>query len=290
MSGAGGLIGSALSERLRASGREVVGLSRSPHAGDLGWNPKAGRLDVPALEGFDAVVHLAGESIANGRWTAVKKAEILTTRVRGTDLLACSLAKVQRKPSTLIVASAVGYYGHRPDEVLTEDSASGGGFLAEVCRQWEAAAEPARQAGIRVVHPRFGMVLSAKGGALAPLLVVTKLGLGGPIGSGRQLWSWVALDDLVGAITYALEHTDITGPMNVVAPNPVPQRQFAATLGRVLYRPGFMPLPAFAARIVLGQMADELLLADQNVRPAKLLASGYQFAHSDLELALRSML
>lgn len=290
ISGASGLMGSALSARLRAQGHIVTGLSRSPDAGEIGWDPQAGRLDPAEMEGFDAVVHLAGESIASGRWTSTKKAKILDSRVRGTTLLAETLAKLQRKPSTLVVASAVGYYGHRPGDDLTEDSAAGAGFLAGVCRQWESAADAARNAGIRTLHSRFGMVLSSKGGALAPLLTVTKLGLGGPVGNGRQLWSWVALEDVAGALAHMLSTDSLSGPVNVVAPNPIQQRRFAATLGRVLRRPAFMPLPAFAARLVLGQMADELLLPSQDVRPAKLLASDYTFAFTDLEPALRSML
>jgi uncharacterized protein (TIGR01777 family) len=290
VSGARGLIGSALSARLSSQGHEVVGLARSPRPGEIGWDPKAGRLNAAELEGFDAVVHLAGESIASGRWTAAKKAEILDSRVRGTRLLAATLATSERKPGALVVASAIGCYGHRPGEELTEDSPPGDGFLAEVCRQWESAADPAREAGIRTLHSRFGIVLSSAGGALKPLLTVTRLGLGGPVGSGRQIWSWVALGDVAGALAHMLATESLSGPVNVVAPHPVPQRQFAGALGRALQRPAVVPLPAFAARLVLGQMAGELLLSSQNVKPGKLLASGYRFDFPELEAALRAVL
>lgn len=290
ISGASGLIGSALAAKLRAAGHTVIGLSRSPKEGEIGWSPDTGQLDTSQLEGFDAVVHLAGESIASGRWKAAKKAEILESRVQGTQLLSETLAKLQHRPGTFIVASAIGYYGHRPGQQLDESSISGGGFLAEVCRQWEASAGAARDAGIRTFHSRFGIVLSPNGGALKPLLTIARLGLNGPIGDGRQMWSWIALEDVAGALVHILVTDSLAGPVNVVAPNPVSQREFAATLGHVLRRPSFMPLPAFAARLVLGQMADDLLLPDQNVRPARLLESGYPFAFIDLETALRSML
>ena len=290
ISGAHGLIGSTLSAKLRSAGHSVTALTRSPRPGAIGWDPDAGRLEGGQLEGFDAAVHLAGESIASGRWTAAKKKEILDSRVRGTRLLSETLAKLTQKPATLVLASAIGYYGHRPGEVLDESSSAGQCFLAEVCRQWEAAADPAKQAGIRTAHTRFGIVLSPKGGALKPLLTVAKLGLGGPVGNGRQMWSWIALEDVAGALVHALTQDDLSGPVNVVAPNPVPQREFAATLGRVLGRPALMPLPAFAARLILGQMASELLLPDQRVRPARLLDSSYRFAFTDLETALRAML
>lgn len=285
ISGARGLIGGALTARLQSSGHSVTALSRSPRAGELGWHFEAAQ-----LEPFDAVVHLAGESIASGRWTAAKKAAILETRVRTTTRLAQALATLKRPPGSLIVASAIGCYGDRPGEVLDENSSYGDGFLAQVDRRWEAAAEPARAAGVRVVHPRFGIVLSPDGGALKPLLTVFKLGLGGPIGSGRQMWSWIALEDVAAALVHLLVTDSLAGPVNVVAPNPLPERDFAAILGRVLRRPAFMPLPAFAARLVLGEMATELLLADQDVRAGRLLDSGYSFAFTDLETALRSML
>jgi uncharacterized protein len=290
VTGATGLIGSALTAKLQSAGHSVTALSRSPKPGQIGWNPGTGELNLATLEDFDAAVHLAGESIAGGRWTAARKALILDSRVRGTNLLARSLAKLERPPRVLVAASAVGYYGHRPGEVLDEASPSGEGFLAEVCRQWEAAADPARAAGIRTAHTRFGIVLSPHGGALKPLLTTGRLGLGGPIGDGRQVWSWVALEDVAGALVHALQTDTIDGPVNVVNPNALPQREFAKVLGRVLHRPSFMPLPAFAAHLILGQMADELLLASQHVRPGRLLDSGYHFAQTELATALRSML
>jgi uncharacterized protein (TIGR01777 family) len=285
VSGHRGLIGSALSDRLRGAGHSVIGLSRTPKAGELGWN-----FEAQELARFDAIVHLGGESIAGGRWTGAKKAELLSSRVDTTAQLAQGIASLTHRPNVFVVASAIGFYGHRPGEVLGEESASGGGFLAEVCRQWEAAAEPARSAGVRTVHTRFGVVLSPRGGALQKLLLPSRLGLGGPIGDGRQMWSWVALDDVAGAILHALTSESLSGPINVVAPNPVSQSEFARVLGRVLRRPAIMPLPAPAARLILGQMAEEMLLASQNVRPAKLLDSSYAFAFTELEPALRAML
>jgi uncharacterized protein len=284
VSGARGLIGSALSAKLQAAGHSVTALSRSPEPGEVGWD-----FQVAQLEPFDAVVHLAGESIANGRWTPGKKAAILESRVPTTTRLAEALGKLG-PARTLLVASAIGYYGHRPGEALDEDSPAGGGFLAEVCRRWEAAAEPARAAGVRVAHSRFGVVLSPKGGALKPLLTAFKLGLGGPIGSGRQTWSWIALEDVASGLMHLLLTESLAGPVNFTAPNPLPERDFATILGRVVRRPAFMPLPALAARLVLGEMADELLLPDQNVRPTRLIESGYPFAFTELEAALRSML
>jgi len=290
ISGITGLIGRALAGQLATAGHRVAGLSRARGTDNLHWDPETGELDVAQLEGFDAVVHLAGESIASGRWTASKKAHILDSRVRGTRLLAEALAKLPQPPSVLVVASAIGYYGHRPGEELDEASAPGDGFLAEVCRQWEAAADPAREAGMRTVHSRFGMVLSPKGGALKPLLLTARLGLAGPIGHGKQVWSWVALDDVAGALVHILSTPGLAGPVNLVGPTPIAQREFAATLASVLRRPAVMPLPAFAARLVLGQMADELLLPSQQVRPAKLDASGYPFRFPELEPALQAML
>jgi uncharacterized protein (TIGR01777 family) len=290
ISGVTGLIGGALNRELLPAGDRVTGLSRSRASGHMHWDPENGQLDVTQLEGFDAVVHLAGESIASGRWTAAKKKEILESRVRGTRLLAGGLARLRRRPSVFVVASAVGYYGHRPGEELDETSASGDGFLAQVCRQWEAAADTAREAGIRTVHTRFGMVLSPAGGALKPLLRTARLGLAGPIGDGEQTWSWVALEDVAGALAHVMRTPELEGPVNVAAPNPVPQREFAAVLGRILGRPAFVPLPALAARLALGQMADELLLSSQLVRPTKLAASGYRFRWPELEPALRAML
>jgi hypothetical protein len=293
VTGSSGLVGSALVTQLASDGHTVTRLVRSKRGageGQVLWDPEARAIDSASLEGLDAVVHLAGESIAAGRWTAARKARILESRVKGTSLLAETLAGLRERPKVLVSASAVGYYGDRGEEALREESASGSGFLAGVCRQWEAAAAPAAQSGIRVVHPRFAMILSTAGGALQRLLLPFRLGLGGRLGSGRQFMSWIALDDAVGAICHALTHDDLQGPVNTASPTPVRNREFTTTLGRVLRRPTVFPLPAFAARLAFGQMADELLLASQRVEPAKLLAGGYQFGFPDLESALRHLL
>jgi uncharacterized protein (TIGR01777 family) len=238
-----------------------------------------------------AAVHLAGESIATGRWTAARKARILESRAKGTRLLAEALAGLEPRPKVLVSASAIGYYGDRGDEALTEDSGSGSAFfLSNVCRQWESATEPAADAGIRVANLRFGVILSAGGGALPRLLTPFRLGVGGTLGSGKQFMSWIAVDDAVGAILHALTTKALRGPVNAVSPQPVTNREFTKALGRVLGRPTLFPMPAFAARLAFGQMADELLLCSQRVEPAKLLASDYQFRFPDLEGALRHLL
>ncbi len=290
ISGATGLIGSALVPELEANGHTVTRLSRSPGgAGTIRWDPSAGTIDGD-LEGTDAVVHLAGESIAQGRWNPDKKRRILDSRVRGTSLLAERISALATPPKVMVSTSAVGYYGDRGDEVLTEESGPGADFLANVCREWEAAAEPARRAGIRVVHPRIGIVLSPKGGALGTTLPIFKLGGGGKIGSGNQWWSWVALDDVVGSIVHALTDDGVEGPVNVGSPNPMTNAGYTKVLGRVLGRPTVLPLPAPAARIMLGEVADALLLASQRMQPAKLGATGYAFRYPQLEGALRHLL
>jgi hypothetical protein len=247
-------------------------------------------MDTARLEGLDAVVHLAGENIATGRWTAEKKAKIRDSRVRSTRLLCDTLAGLKQPPKVLACASATGYYGDRGDELLTEESASGTGFLAGVCREWEAAATPAAQKGIRVVHLRFGMVLSGAGGALAKLLPPFRMGLGGALGTGRQYISWIALDDLLGVIAHALTTEALQGPVNAVAPNPVTNKEFTRTLGRTLGRFTLFSMPAAAARLAFGEMADEVLLASQRVQPARLLATEYRFRYPELEGALRHLL
>jgi len=288
VSGSTGLVGSALVPFLLTGGHQVARLVRSqPTAGgEVPWDPAAGRLEATNLEGLDAVVHLAGERIT-GRWTAAKKARIRSSRVQGTRLLAETLA---RPPKTLVCASAIGYYGHRGDELLREESPPGAGFLAEVCREWEAAARPAAEKGIRVVQLRIGVVLSAAGGALALMLTPFKLGLGGRVGTGQQYMSWIALDDLAGIIQHALANESLRGPVNAVAPRAITNREFTKTLGRVLGRPTIFPMPAFAARLAFGQMADELLLASARVEPTRLIASGYKFRTPELEAALRHLL
>jgi uncharacterized protein (TIGR01777 family) len=294
VSGASGLVGGALVPALAAAGHRVVRLVRpgSPPAAaeTVRWDPAAGTIDAAALEGVYALVHLAGESVAAGRWTPERKRRIHQSRERPTRLLAEACARLARPPRVLLAASATGYYGDRGDETLTEASASGAGFLAEVCRAWEAATEPAARAGIRVVNLRIGIALSRQGGALAKLLPPFRLGVGGPVGSGRQWMSWIALDDLISAILHALATDSLAGPVNAVAPHPVTNREFGRTLGRVLRRPAVLPLPAFAARLMLGEMADELLLASQRIRPMRLEATGFAFRYPTLEGALRAAL
>src|SRR5918997_3131740 len=277
ISGATGMIGSALTRELERGGHRICRLTRSPKGeNDIRWDPDAGTVEG-SLEGHDAVVHLAGESIAEGRWTPERKRRIMESRKRGTRLLAETIAALPTPPKVMVSASAVGYYGDRGDEVLREDSSPGSDFLAQVCKAWETAADPAREAGIRVVHPRFGIVLSPKGGALGTTLPIFKLGGGGRIGSGRQWWSWVALDDVVGAIVHALEDDSVEGPVNVGSPNPMTNAAYTKVLGKVLGRPTVLPLPAPAARVMLGEVADALLLASQRMEPAKLEATGYDF-------------
>ncbi len=291
VTGATGLVGGALVRFLAGGGHEVVQLGRSaPGAGDIRWDPEAGVLEPDALEGFDGVVHLAGDNIATGRWTAEKKRRIRESRVKGTSLLAATLAGLERPPRVLVSASAIGYYGDRGDEELTEGSAPGSGFLSEVCREWEAATEAAEGKGIRVAHARLGVVLSKDGGALAKMLTPFRLGAGGVIGNGRQYMSWIALDDTVAAIGHLLSTDSAAGPVNVVAPAPVTNGEFTRTLGRVLRRPTLFPMPGFAARLAFGEMADALLLASTRVKPAGLTAAGYAFRHGSLEEGLRYVL
>ncbi len=293
VSGASGLIGSALLPYLAARGYDVQRLVRvSGEARPAGvvWNPSAGVLDAAGLEDYDAVVHLAGENIAGGRWTAERKRLILESRRKGTQLLAQSLSRLARPPKVLVSASAIGYYGNRGPEIMRETYAPGKGFLPEVCSAWEEAPDPAADAGIRVVMPRIGVVLSAAGGALARMVVPFRLGAGGKIGNGQQYMSWITIDDLLGVIRHCIENAALTGAVNAVAPNPVTNLEFTKTLGRVLSRPVILPLPAFAARLLLGEMADELLLSSTRVEPAKLLATGFRFQYPELEPALRHIL
>jgi len=287
------LIGSELVSRLRASGiavRRMVRSRAAPEAGDARWNPSTGEMEAGALDGVTAVVHLAGESIATGRWTAAKKDAIRRSRVHSTRLLCEGMAKLQSPPAALLCASAVGYYGNRGAERLTEESPAGSGFLAGVCVEWEGAADVARQRGIRVVNLRFGAVLSPRGGALAKLAGVFRMGGGGRVGDGSQYMSWASLEDAVSAIIHLLERQEVRGPVNVASPGAVTNVELVKTLGKVLHRPTMLPLPAFAARLAFGEMADELLLASQRVEPAKLLASGFAFRHRELEPALRELL
>jgi len=291
LSGANGLLGSALRPFLTCAGHTVVALTRSPrHRDDIGWEPSTGRLDASDLEGFDAVIHLAGESIAAGRWNAARKARIETSRTVGTRLLAERLASLTKPPQTFLSASAIGFYGDRPGELLTEASAPGSGFLTDVSLGWEAATSPASDAGIRVVHARFGVVLSLLGGALAKMLPAFRAGAGGRLGSGRQAVSWIALDDVVGALYHALATPSLAGPVNVVAPHAVTNAELTRRLAAVLHRPALAPAPAAALKLALGEMAEALLLADQRVEPAALTAANYAFRFPDLETALRHLL
>ena len=290
ISGASGPIGTALLPFLKARGHTTTRLVRNSPTGQdqIVWDP-ARPLSPDSVSGFDAVIHLAGESIV-GRWTAAKKQHILDSRTQGTGHLAEALAKTSPAARVFISASAVGYYGDRGDEILREDSPSGGGFAAEICRQWEAATQPAAKAGIRTAQMRFGVVMSAHGGALPKMLPPFRLGLGGRLGSGRQWWSWVAVQDVVGAIDHGLNHDAVQGPVNTVSPNPVSNAEFTKTLASIISRPALFPMPAFAVRLVFGQMGTELFLASQRVEPAKLVSSGYKFQYPELRKALEDIL
>jgi uncharacterized protein (TIGR01777 family) len=293
VSGSTGLVGSEVVTALSAAGHEVVRLVRHPTAPgekSVRWDPEKGEVDAAGLEGLDAVVHLAGENIASGRWTPAKKASIRDSRVKGTRLLSVALAGLARPPKTLVCASAVGYYGDRGADVLTEESPPGAGYLPEVCRDWEAATEAAGRMGIRVVALRIGVVLSPGGGALSRMLPPFRLGLGGVIGNGRQYVSWVALDDLAGIVLHVLTREDLRGPVNAVAPVPVTNRELTDALGNVLSRPTLLPVPAFALRLALGEMADALLLASARVVPRRLEETGYRFRFPELSVALHHLL
>ena len=290
VSGVSGPIGTALLPALRNSGWSVVRLVRGGAAGggQIAWDP-ARPISAEDVSGFDAVIHLAGESIV-GRWTAAKKVKIRDSRVAGTLNLASALAGAEDKPKVFICGSAIGYYGNRGDEVLREESAPGTGFLAEVCQEWEEAATPVVEAGIRTAHLRTGIVLSPKGGALGAMLVPFKLGLGGRTGDGRQWMSWIDVQDMVGGILHILKNDLLQGAVNMVAPKPVRNAEFAATLASVLSRPAIFPMPAFAAKAVFGEMGEELLLGSQMVEPGKLISSGYPFRYRELRESLQNLL
>jgi hypothetical protein len=290
VTGATGMVGTALARALRTHGHEVLAVSRRQIAGGIRWDPERRSVDVGALAAADAVVHLAGENLASGRWTARRKEQLRESRVAVTRWLAETLAAARAGPRLLISASAVGIYGNRGDEVLTEGSSVGNDFLARLASDWEAAADPARHAGIRVVHPRFGMILSPAGGALARLLPPFRLGLGGPFGNGRQWISWITIDDVVSAIEHALVTDSLSGPANFAAPQPVRNVAFARALGDALHRPAVIPLPAIALRLALGEMAEATVLASHRATPARLRASGYQFKHSEILPALHRLL
>lgn len=292
VTGGSGLVGSALGPFLTTGGHEVYRLTRStPHdANDIQWNPETGDLPRAQLEGLDAVVHLAGENIARTRWNTRVKARLRDSRIHGTRLLCDTLAQLRHPPKTLLCASAIGYYGDRGADLLNESAKPGEGYLADLCRDWETASDSAREKGLRVVNLRIGVVLSPNGGGLAAMLTPFRLGAGGIVGSGHQYWSWVALDDVVGAIHHCLVNERLSGPVNLTAPTPVTNYEFTKTLGRVLGRPTIIPLPAFAARLALGEMANELLLASARVMPNRLSETGYAFRYPTLEGALRHLL
>ena len=293
ISGSSGFVGSALVPFLTAQGHEVTRLVRAhpkPGAREIWRDPETERVNASDLEGFDAVVHLAGDPIASGRWTPEKKRRIRESRVQGTRLIAETLALISRPPRVLVSASAIGYYGDRGDEILREESPAGKGFLPEIGREWEAATQAAARKGIRVVSLRIGIVLGAGGGALQKMLPPFKLGIGGPLGSGKQYMSWIALDDVVGAIHHAIVTESLRGPANAVAPHPVTNAEFSRTLGKALRRPAVFPVPPFALRLLFGELADEALLASTRVEPVRLLGSGYRFRYPKLDGALRHVL
>lgn len=293
VSGSSGLVGTAVKPALLEAGHEVVPLvRRPPEAGEraIRWDPSAGSIDAGGLEGFDAVIHLAGENIGSGRWTDARKAAIRTSRVKGTNLLCRAIAGLSNPPRTLVCASAIGYYGDRGETALTEDSPAGTGFLPEVCREWEAASERAVRKGVRVVTLRIGVVLTPKGGALQRMLPLFRAGLGGVLGSGRQYVSWIALDDLPGIVLHALTREELRGPVNAVAPRPVTNRELTEALGKLLSRPTLLPVPAFALRLALGEMADALLLSGCRVVCRRLDETGYRFRYPEIWGALRHLL
>ena len=290
VSGGGGLVGSQLLPSLNHEGCVTAKLVRrrvSERSHNVSWNIPQGTMDQKGLEGFHAVVHLAGENIAGKRWSAKQKRKIHDSRVNGTRLLAENLAQIPRKPKVMVCASAIGFYGNRGDEILTEGSARGEGFLSDVCADWEAAVQPARDAGIRVVHMRLGMVLTTQGGALAKILPIFRWGLGGRLGNGRQYMSWIALQDVVRFIRYAISHDTMDGVYNLTTPNPLTNRQFTRSVGRAMRRPALFPVPGLAIRLALGEMGKELLLSSTRAVPHRLLhETDFQFRFEDLDHAL----
>jgi len=293
VTGSGGLIGKPLVSDLRAVGHDVIRMVRreAVAADEIAWDPVAGTIDERGLAGVDVVIHLAGAGIGDHRWTDSYKKEILDSRALGTSLLASTLARLEKRPSVLVSASAIGWYGDRGDEILDETAAQGSGFLSDVTAAWEAAAEPAADAGIRVVHPRTGIVLSKDGGALRRLLLPFKLGVGGRTGSGNQWWSWITLEDEVRALTHLALSSSLAGPVNLTAPNPVTNQEFVRILGSVLRRPAVLPTPSLALKAMLGsEMADALLFQSQRVVPARLVGDGFTFESPTLREALRSLI
>jgi len=283
ITGASGMVGTALGAKLREAGHKTLSITRKASSSDsILWDPATGMKDPSKLEGVETIVHLAGENIAAGRWTAALKDRIRRSRVEGTRNLVKSIAAVQQRPRTLVCASAIGYYGERGEVILDEDASAGTGFLADVCRDWEHEAQAASDLGLRVVNVRIGVVLSPKGGALAKMLLPFKLGAGGVIGSGKQYWSWIGLHDLVRIISFCVENEALKGAVNGVSPNPMTNYDFTKGVGRALHRPTIFPLPAFVAKLALGEMANDLLLASTRVIPKKLQDHGFQFDYPEL--------
>jgi uncharacterized protein (TIGR01777 family) len=292
ITGSHGLVGKALISELNKDKHEIVSLVRHASAGasEIEWHPNQGSIASERVSGFDVVVHLAGESIASGRWTDEKKRKIRESRVRGTTLLSQSLARCTKPPAVFISASAIGYYGNRADELLDEKSAPGNDFLAEVCVAWERSTGEAEARGVRTVHARFGIILDQEGGALAKMLTPFRMGVGGRIGDGKQWMSWIALVDVIQGLKFVIEHASITRPVNFVAPNPVTNSEFTKSLGDALSRPTLFPMPSFAARLAFGEMADALLLSSAKVEPKRLQESGYRFEFENLQPALAAIL
>jgi uncharacterized protein len=293
VTGSSGFIGSALCRELRDGGHDVIRVVRraAPGRGQVVWDPAAGAIDAAGLAGVEGVVHLAGAGIGDKRWSATRRKLLVSSRVNSTALLARTLARLDPVPRVLLSASAVGFYGDRGDEVLSEESAGGTGFLADLCRQWEQATDTAAEAGIRTVHLRSGIVLSPAGGVLARQLPLYRLGLGGRLGSGRQWWSWVSLEDEGRAALFLLEHEELSGPVNLVAPEPVTNRLFTVALARALRRPALLPVPALALRVAFGRgFVDEVLLASQRVRPDALERAGFAFRQPEIDSALAAIL
>ncbi len=291
ITGASGFIGSALRQSLEADGHDVLQVGRTASGpGTSRWDVDAGEIDAAAFEGLDAVVHLAGEGIAEKRWSPEQKRRIGDSRVLGTTLLANTLSELTDKPAVLVSGSGIDAYGDRGDEVLSEESSRGTSFLAEVCQAWEAATAPAEAAGIRTAHTRTGVVLDPSGGALPRMVQLARFGLLGAIGSGRQWWSWITLEDQVRAIRHLIDH-DVHGPVNLCTPEPVTNATFTKALGRALHRPTFLPVPAFGPKLLLGrELAESLLLESKRAVPEKLLGSGFEFRHPQIDEAFRSVL
>lgn len=288
ISGASGFIGSTLVQKLKSEKQDVYKLVRKKtplSENEIYWDPLSGTLDANSIDAFEAVIHLAGENII-GRWTDDKKRKMRESRILGTQLLSKTLSSLKNPPKTFLCASAIGFYGNRGEENLTEESLPGNGFLADLCQEWEKASDSATQNGIRVIHYRIGVVLSAQGGALQKMILPFKMGFGGKIGNGKQWMSWIALDDLLEGIFFILKNPSISGAVNAVSPHPIRNLEFTQTLGKILHRPTFIPLPAFAAKLAFGEMAEEVLLASAKVIPEKLLKAGFQFKHPNLSETL----